>query len=96
LKTFGFTKRQVAATVAWQASVIAISGTIVGTPLGVVLGRWLWTLFAREIYAVPDPTIPALPIVFVVLGALALTNAVAFFPGRVAARTQAALVLRAE
>jgi hypothetical protein len=96
LKTFGFTKRQVAATVAWQASVIAISGTIVGTPLGVVLGRWLWTLFAREIYAVLDPTIPALPIVFVVLGALALTNAVAFFPGRVAAQTQAALVLRAE
>ena len=96
LKTLGFTKRQLAATVAWQASVVAAIGTIFGTPLGVVLGRWLWTLFAREIYAVPDPTIPALPIVFVVLGALALTNAVAFLPGRVAARTQAALVLRAE
>jgi hypothetical protein len=96
LKMLGFSKRQLAATIAWQASIIAAIGTIVGTPLGVVLGRWLWTLFAREIYAVPEPTIPALSIVFVILGALVLTNIIAFFPGRIAARTKAALVLRAE
>ena len=43
LKTLGFTRRQLAATVAWQASVITVIGSIVGTP-GVVIGRWLWTL----------------------------------------------------
>ena len=58
LKTLGFTRRQLAATVAWQASLVAVIGTIVGAPLGVVLGRWLWVLFAHEIYAVPDPTVP--------------------------------------
>ncbi len=84
LKTLGFTRRQLAATVAWQASLVAVIGTTVGTPVGVVLGRWLWVLFAREIYAVPDPTVPLMSIVFVALGTLLLANLVAFFPGRVA------------
>jgi hypothetical protein len=96
LKTLGFTRRQLAATVAWQASLVAVIGTIVGAPLGIVLGRWLWILFAHEIYAVPDPTVPLMSIVFVALGALVLANLVAFFPGRVAGRTQTALMLRAE
>ena len=96
LKTLGFTRRQLAATVAWQASLVAVIGTTVGTPVGVVLGRWLWVLFAREIYAVPDPTVPLMSIVFVALGTLLLANLVAFFPGRVAGRTQTALMLRTE
>ncbi|MGA8295720.1 MAG: FtsX-like permease family protein, partial [Acidimicrobiales bacterium] len=96
LKTLGFTRRQLAATVAWQASVVAVIGTIVGAPVGVVLGRWLWIRFAREIYAVPDPTVPVMSIVYVALGAFVLANLVAFFPGRVAGRTQTALMLRTE
>jgi hypothetical protein len=96
LKTIGFTKRQLAATVAWQASVVAVIGTIVGTPIGVVLGRWLWTIFARQIHAVPDPTVPAFSIVLVVLGVLVGANVVAFFPGRIAARTRTAVLLRTE
>jgi ABC-type transport system, involved in lipoprotein release, permease component len=58
LKTLGFTRRQLGATVAWQSSVAAIVGIVVGVPLGIALGRWLWILFAREIYAVPRPTVP--------------------------------------
>lgn len=96
LKTLGFTRRQLAATVAWQASLVAVIGTIFGAPVGVVVGRWLWILFAHEIYAVPDPTVPLMSIVFVALGALVLANLVAFFPGRVAGRTQTALMLRTE
>jgi len=96
LKTLGFTRRQLAATVAWQASLVAVIGTIVGAPVGVVLGRWLWVLFAHEIYAVPDPTVSVVSVVFVALGALVLANLVAFFPGRVAGRTQTALMLRTE
>ena len=46
LKTFGFTRRQLAVTVAWQASVAAIIGIVVGVPFGIALGRWLWDLFA--------------------------------------------------
>jgi hypothetical protein len=71
-------------------------GTIVGAPLGVALGRWLWELFAREIDAVPDPSVPVLPVLLVALGALVLANLVAAVPGRIAARTPANLALRAE
>jgi hypothetical protein len=56
LKTLGFTKRQLAAVVAWQSSVAAIIGVCVGLPLGIVAGRSLWILFARDIDAVPQPT----------------------------------------
>lgn len=96
LKTFGFTRRQLAVTVAWQASVAAIIGIVVGVPFGIALGRWLWDLFARDIYAVPEPSVPVLEVVVVALAALVLANLVAAIPGRMAARTPTALVLRAE
>jgi hypothetical protein len=96
LKTLGFTRYQLAATVAWQASVAAFVGIVVGVPLGIALGRWLWDLFARGIYAVPQPSVPVLEVVVVALGALVLANLVAAVPGRMAARTRTALVLRSE
>ena len=82
--------------VAWQASVAAIVGIIVGVPGGIALGRWLWDLFARAIYAVPLRTVPVLEIVLVSFGALVLANIVAAIPGQMAARTPTATVLRAE
>ena len=84
------------AAVAWQASVAALVGIIVGVPIGIALGRWLWDLFAHNIYAVPLPTVPVLEVVVVALGALVLANLVAAVPGQMAARTPTALVLRAE
>ena len=96
LRTFGFSGRQLAATVAWQASVIAVIGAVVGVPLGVAAGRWLWTLFARSIYVVPRPTTPIAAVALVAIGAIVLANLVAAAPGRVAARTRAAPLLRAD
>ncbi|MEY2570136.1 MAG: putative transport system permease protein, partial [Acidimicrobiaceae bacterium] len=96
LKTLGFTRRQLAAAVAWQATVATAIGTLVGVPLGIALGRQLWERFAREIHAVPTPTVPAASLLLVAVGALALANIVAALPARIAARTPAALVLRAE
>jgi ABC-type lipoprotein release transport system permease subunit len=65
-------------------------------PLGILLGRWLWTLFARNIYAVPEPTVSVLSVTIVAISALALANIVAALPGRSAARTSTAQVLRGE
>jgi hypothetical protein len=96
LRALGFTQRQLSTAVAWQASVTALIGVVVGVPVGVVLGRWLWILFAREIYAVPDPSVPVLQLLFIALGAFVLANLVAAIPGRIASRTSTALVLRAE
>jgi ABC-type lipoprotein release transport system permease subunit len=96
LKTLGFTQRQLSAAVAWQATVAAVVGIVVGIPLGIVVGRELWTLFARNIDAVPDPTVPVWSVVLIGAGTLLFANLVAIYPGRSAARTPPALALRAE
>jgi hypothetical protein len=96
LKILGFTRRQLAVAVAWEASVVAFVGIVVGVPIGIILGRWLWILLARDIYAVPAPTVPVLQVVVVVLAAFVLANLVAAIPGRMAARTSTGYVLRTE
>jgi hypothetical protein len=96
LKILGFTRLQLSAVVAWQSNVAVAIGTLVGIPVGIILGRTLWDIFAHEINVVPSPTVPVVPIVLVALGALVLANVVAAIPGRIAARTPAALLLRAE
>ncbi|TMK64078.1 MAG: FtsX-like permease family protein [Actinobacteria bacterium] len=85
LKTLGFTRRQLAAAVAWQSTIAVTIGTVVGVPLGIVLGRWLWDLFAHQVHVVPASSVPVMSIVIV-----------AAIPGRHAARTTTALLLRAE
>jgi hypothetical protein len=96
LKTLGFTRRQLAATLSWQATVVAAVGVVIGVPLGIAAGRWLWLAFARELSAVPDPVVPAGSVALAAVAALVLANLVAALPGRTAARTPAAIVLRAE
>jgi lipoprotein-releasing system permease protein len=96
LRTLGFTGRQLAASLAWQSSVAVGIGLVFGVPLGIVFGRLLWDLFANDIYVVPSPTVTAIPIIAIVIGALVLGNLVAAIPGRIAARTPAALLLRTE
>jgi hypothetical protein len=96
LKALGFTRRQLAATVAWQSTTAVAAGAVVGIPLGIALGRYLWDLFAGQIGVVPEPSVPVRTVVLVVLGALVAANLVAALPGRAAARTPAAALLRAE
>ena len=96
LKTIGCVRRQLALVVAWQASVAAVVGIVVGIPLGIIAGRWLWDLFARQIYAVPAPTVSVPSVVLVALGTLVLVNVIAAVPARTAARTPTAALLREE
>jgi hypothetical protein len=96
LKTLGMTRRQLAATVAWQSTVAVAVGALAGVPLGIALGRYLWDLFARQISVIPEPSVPVLTVIAVIAGALVAANLVAAIPGRIAARTPAAALLRAE
>lgn len=82
--------RQLTNSVAWQSSAVIVAGIVAGIPAGVALGRWLWILFAEQIYAVPSATVPVLSLCYVALGALVLVlaNLVAAFPGRSASRTR--------
>ena len=96
LKTLGLTRRQLAATVAWQSTVAVATGSIIGVPLGIALGRFLWDLFARQISVIPEPSVPVPTVLLVIAGALVAANLVAAIPGRSAARVPAAALLRAE
>lgn len=96
LKTLGLSARQLAGIVTWQATVAVLIGIVLGVPLGIVSGRLLWNLFAENIQAVPAPAVPALVVTAIALGALVLVNLIALIPGRIAARTPTALLLRAD
>jgi ABC-type antimicrobial peptide transport system permease subunit len=92
----GFTRRQVRATVAWQASTVAAVGVVIGIPLGLIVGTFVWRQVAEELGVSPDPVWPALAIAFLMVGALIAVNLVAAVPARRAARTRPAVVLRSE
>jgi ABC-type lipoprotein release transport system permease subunit len=96
LKTLGFDRRQLLATVAWQATTFAAIGLAAGIPLGIAAGRWAWYLFAQQIEVVPEPVTPLPLVLLVIPAAVLLANLVAALPGWSAARTRAAAVLRAE
>ncbi len=96
LKAIGFVRRQVATTVAWQATTLAAVALVVGLPLGVAAGRWGWRLVAE---AIGTPAVAVTPLV-AVLGAIPLTlllaNTLAAVPARRAAHVRPTTALRAE
>lgn len=96
LKTLGFDRRQVRATVAWHATTVAVVALVIGIPLGLVVGRVVWRAVADEVGVSTDPTWPVLAVVLLVPAALVLVNLVAALPARRAASTRPAVVLRSE
>lgn len=94
LKVLGFTRRQLGWTVVANATVIAVVGLAVGLPLGVMLGRWLWVLFARQLSVVPEPSVPVVVLLAVAAAVLVLSSLVATVPAALASRTRTADVLR--
>ncbi len=96
LRTLGFTRRQLAASVGWQALTTIAIGLVVGLPLGVALGRPLWRRFAAQLYVVADPTTPVLALAVLTFAAIAVALLVSVFPARSATRVNPALLLRPE
>jgi ABC-type antimicrobial peptide transport system permease subunit len=96
LKTLGFVRRQVRATVACQATTVVSVSLLVGIPLGIAVGRWLWTRFADDLGIVTVPVVPAIAIVLTAVVALVIANVIAAAPAALAARTRPAVVLRSE
>jgi FtsX-like permease family len=96
LKTLGFTRAQVATAVAWQATTVAAIGLLIGLPLGLGIGRFAWNVFAEDLGVVPEPITPIGLTALVLPATIVLANLIAALPAQTAARTQPALVLRAE
>ena len=96
LKTFGCTRRQLSAVVAWQATTVGVIALAIGVPLGVAAGRRLWILLADRLGTVPEPVTPILVVLVAVPATLAVVNLVAAIPGRRAGAIPTAVALRAE
>jgi hypothetical protein len=96
LKTLGFTRRQVAATVACHATAATLIALLIGVPLGIAIGRALWTLFAQQLDVVVQPSISLIGLLVIIGTALLAANTTAAVPARAARRVSPSLLLRSE
>jgi ABC-type antimicrobial peptide transport system permease subunit len=96
LKALGFLRRDVARTVTVQAMTLSALALVIGLPVGVLVGRFVWQRFVdwQGIPSVPMVSVLALGLIGIaVLVAAAL---IAALPAQFAARTSPAEALHAE
>lgn len=96
LRTLGFVPRQVHGAVATQATTLATLALVLGVPLGVLAARLLWLAFAHGLGIVPRPVLPVAALLILVPATVVAANAIAYLPGRRAARGPVAQALRVE
>lgn len=96
LRTLGFVRGQLRTTVAAQATALVVPAALLGSFVGVVAGRLGWRAVAGAMGAPAVPVVPASAILLFVGAAIVLGNAIALVPGRLAAATRPASILRAE
>ena len=94
LKVLGFVRRQVLATMCWQALTVVAIGLVIGVPTGIAVGESVWRTFASHLGAVPVAVVPVALVAIVgaviVVGGVAL----ALVPALLAVRVLPAEALR--
>ena len=96
LKTLGFNRHQIRATIEWQATTLATLGLIVGIPAGLIIGNLVWRHVADNLGVSTASHIPTVALLLTIVCALAAVNLIAYFPARAAAQTRPAVALRSE
>jgi ABC-type lipoprotein release transport system permease subunit len=96
LKSLGLYRRQVAFSVAWQTTTLAVVGIIIGVPVGIAAGRAVWSAFADNLGVATQPVVAATEIALLVVGTLVVANLLALVPAFLAARERPASLLRSE
>jgi hypothetical protein len=96
LRALGFTGTQVRRSVRAQALATVIPALVLGVPLGIVAGRFVWQVFASELGVVTRVSVPAWLVLATFAGALVVALVAAAVPARVAARIAPAVALRTE
>lgn len=96
LETLGFRSRQIRATVAMQATTLAVIGLVLGIPLGVVVGRFAWAAIAGQIGVATDAALPSLALTVLAPLTILAVLLIAYLPARAVSRIRPAVALRSE
>ncbi len=96
LRTIGFRRRDVRASLAYQSTILAGLGLVLGIPAGIAVGRVIWRAVADGlgVTAVFDVSVPV--VVLVGVGALLLANLIGAIAAAAAIRERPATVLASE
>jgi ABC-type lipoprotein release transport system permease subunit len=96
LRTMGFVRRQVWLSVFWQTATLVALALAIGIPLGALIGRFAWNVFAEDLGAISEPQIAWGPFLLIVPVAFALAGLVAAVPAWMAGRARPCVALRTE
>ena len=96
LRAVGLTRMQARWAVVTQASVLALTGLAAGIPLGLALGRTLWRVAADRTPLYYQPPWALWAVLLIGPAAVLIANALAAWPGHLAARLRIGHVLRTE
>jgi ABC-type lipoprotein release transport system permease subunit len=96
LRAIGFTRRQTRGAIAWQSTLLAAVGLVVGVPVGVAVGRITWRWLADEFPVVYVPPVALIAVLVVAAVALLIANVLAAGPAHAATRIRPAEALRVE
>jgi ABC-type antimicrobial peptide transport system permease subunit len=75
---------------------LAIVGTAVGAPLGILLGRFVWTRIADAYGVRTDTAWPWITMAIALTGTVLLANVIAWLPARRAGQSPVVQALRTE
>ena len=96
VRSLGFRSRQVLAAVGWHTGLTVVTGVAIGVPLGIALGRTVWTASVRRLGVLDAFTVPAGSLALAGLTMVAVAALVSVAAARQPARAVVATALRTE
>ncbi|HTL83772.1 MAG TPA: ABC transporter permease [Acidimicrobiia bacterium] len=94
LRGLGYSRRQSHLTVMWHALTLAGLAAVVGVPLGLLTGRWIWRVFATHLGMEADAFIPGRSVILALGVAVVVGLLAAAPPSWLVTRRRVAEVLR--
>jgi ABC-type lipoprotein release transport system permease subunit len=96
LRALGFSRRQVSRAVSAHGTTIGVVAVVVGVPLGLAVGRWVWVTHASHIGLSTAISAPVAPVVAVAIATIVLTWLIATAAGHRASRARPTNALHVE